>query len=129
MHQDIQSFSDLTGIDTSALLTVQVVLVNHGGVDFVFSVNDNEFSGTTFVKQYPIDTELEFKCQLVEFVENSGGIEIKSITVNNKEVLPLYQHRASPATAYIDFSDSWEFRISGLFYPWYHEITGQGWIA
>jgi hypothetical protein len=51
-----------------------------------------------------------------------------ALTVDDIEVLPKYQHLATPATCYIDSNTVWQFNIPN-FYPWYHQITGQGWIA
>lgn len=129
MHQDIQSFSDLTDIDTSELLEVRVVLKMHGDVKFVFTINSDEFTELSFTKKYPIGTQLTFGCQLIDFTSGAGAIEIQSITVNDREVLPIYLHRGTPPASYFDFPDPWVFVIDQPFYPWYHEITGQGWIA
>jgi len=34
---------------------------------------------------------------------------------------------AVPATDYIDFDDEWTIDIPN-FYPWFHKVSGQGWI-
>lgn len=129
MLQDTQSFSELTDIDTTELLEVNVVLRKHGDIDFTFSVNDDKFSDLMFSKKYPINTLLIFKCQLHDFIENSGAVEVVSISVNGREILPKYQHHGVPASAYFDFSTKWVLQLDRPFYSWYHEITGQGWIA
>lgn len=129
MLPDIQNFSDLTDIDTSELLEVQIELKKHGNIKHLFSINNELLTGLSFVKRYPLDTQFIFRCELVDFVENAGAIEITSITVNDKQVLPLYQHLGSPATAFIGSNVPWVFKIDQPFYRWYHHISGQGWIA
>jgi hypothetical protein len=55
------------------------------------------------------------------------AIEITSLKIDDNQILPLYQHLATPPTNYLDFTGSWIFNVPN-FYPWFHEITGQGWI-
>lgn len=129
MLPDIQNFSDLTVIDTSDLLDLQLEIKQHGNIEYLFTINNEPVTGQLFKKRYPINTQFTFECMLIDFVENSGAIEIISITINSKQVLPLYQHLGTPPTAYIDFSIPWKFEMDRQFYPWYHEISGQGWIA
>ena len=129
MYQDIQNFSELTAIDTKELLEVQVSLKMHGNVDFVFLLNEDKFTELEFKRRYPINSLLSFGIKLLNFEKETGAIEISSIKVNEKEILPLYLHLATPQTSYINFSEPWNFTIDRYFYPWYHGITGQGWIA
>jgi hypothetical protein len=51
------------------------------------------------------------------------------LAINGLEVLPKYQHLATRPTNYIDRLGLWRMEIATPFYIWYHEITGQGWIA
>ena len=51
-----------------------------------------------------------------------------SVSVDNLPIIPLYQHMAVPPTDYIDFNGEWTLTIP-KFYTWYHQVTGQGWIA
>lgn len=53
---------------------------------------------------------------------------IVALTVDDVEVLPKYQHRATPPTDYLDFNSKWSIYIPN-FYPWLHEASGQGWIV
>ena len=53
---------------------------------------------------------------------------ILHLSIDKYEILPKYQHLATPSTVYLDISGIWTLNIPN-FYPWYHEITGQGWIA
>lgn len=129
MHQDIQSFSDLTDIDTSERLEVAVRLIRHGNVEYRFSINGDEFTSTEFRKKCPLTGPLILRCEIKNFIEGSGAVEIDSVTVNGNQILPIYLHHGIPQTSYFNTSRPWEFRIDIPFYVWYHNITGQGWIA
>ena len=50
-----------------------------------------------------------------------------NVTINKKEVMPIYLNQADPKTNWI--TDNWTLTVPGPFYTWYHQITGQGWIA
>jgi len=51
-----------------------------------------------------------------------------TLIVDGYEILPKYQHLANPPTNYIDFNEQWALHIPN-FYPWFHKITGQGWVS
>jgi hypothetical protein len=70
---------------------------------------------------------VKLRCEI--FDTSPGAVEIKLLSINGQEVLPKYQHLATPSTAWIDQPGSWEFFIDKPFYPWFHEISGQGWLA
>ena len=118
MPPDIKTFSDLAAIDTAALLRVTVVLVPHDDADYQFTINDLPVCTAEFNLLSP----LHFKCTV-----KSGAVDVASILVNGCEVMPKYQHLSIPKTSWI--TDEWELIIAEPFYPWYHRITGQGWIA
>jgi hypothetical protein len=65
----------------------------------------------------------------VEFTEGSSGVEVELFAVNDFEILPRYKHLASIPTNYIDKLGRWHLEIPSPFYTWYHEVSGQGWIA
>lgn len=115
----MKNFLDITAIDVSNKLLVTVDLKEHDNPKFEFTVN-----GLSLKTQMYFDLldSLHFSCDI-----SNGAVEVVKITINNKEILPVYQHLASPATAWI--TENWKFEMPGPFYPWYHEITGQGWIA
>jgi hypothetical protein len=122
MHQGTKTFSDITAIDTSNLLEVYIELREHNDADYVFSINDKPLSATSGLYKFDLLTAVNLKCEI-----KTGAVEVVKVLINNKEVLPIYQHLADPATNWI--TRNWELTIPGPFYPWYHEITGQGWIA
>ena len=121
MHQDMKNFYEVTDIDTSNQLRVDVVLIQHHNAKYVFTVNNAQIinKGTLL---FDLLEHMVFRCQVTV-----GAVEIKRIEINGKEIMPIYQHLSEPKTSWI--TDDWCFEINQPFYPWYHEITGQGWIA
>jgi hypothetical protein len=110
----------------------------HGDIHCVIKINDkNPFSNnhlgeTKIIADHQfwfsvlLDQPIDISIQLIDR-QHPDALEL-SLTVDSHEVLPLYQHLASPPTTYIDFNNVWHLHIPN-FYTWYHEITGQGWIA
>ena len=131
MLQDMNNFSDITAIDTVDQLTVQLCIVRHGEPYGGCRINDTNL----YVKSGA--NTFDFKLDLLESVSigvnivdpNGGALEIVEFSVNGLEVLPRYLHLASTPTTWIDRAGLWYFVTPGPFYPWYHEITGQGFIA
>ena len=122
MRQDMKNFSDITAIDTSDLLEVYIEINEHNGAEYVFFINNEPVSVTRGSIKFDLLTAIDLECKI-----KTGAVEISKFLVNGKEVLPIYQHLANPPTNWI--TTDWKFSIPGPFYPWYHEITGQGWIA
>lgn len=122
MRHDIQTFLDLTDIDTSKLLQVDVVLIPSKDAVYQFTVNGIQLNSLHSMLHFDLLANLKFNCNI-----SSGHVEVALIKINDREVMPVYLHLANPATNWI--TTPWEFNIPGPFYPWYHEITGQGWIA
>ena len=117
----MKNFYEVTVIDINNKLDVRVELIEHDQPNYKFTVNGLLIvSHITF--SFCLLETLDFQCQ----VEN-GAVEVAKITINDKEIMPIYQHLADPATCWI--TGNWMFKIPGPFYPWYHEITGQGWTA
>jgi len=127
MHQDIQTFSDILGIDTQDLLQVRLVIVPHGNIHYRMRLNGHSITEADTIHTFNLLSSVHLKCRVIE--SNGGAVEIKLLSINGQEVLPKYQHLATPPTAWIDQTGSWEFDIHGPFYPWFHTISGQGWVA
>jgi len=119
MHQDMKNFLDITDIDTANQIEVKIHLVEHHNPKYHFTVNNQPVKSTMY---FDLLEGLNFSCKI-----SNGAVEVAKITINGHEVLPKYQHLANPATAWI--TSDWQFIVVGPFYPWYHQITGQGWIA
>lgn len=77
------------------------------------------------VKGYPINGPIDF--MIIVTRQHPEAVEIK-VVVDGHEIIPLYQAHANPPTNYLDFNGKWTLHIPN-FYPWYHEVTGQGWIV
>lgn len=89
-------------------------------------IHQGAMFATSELRQHvPLNEPLHIK--ITSNNEHNQAIDIKKITVDGFEVMPLYQAHAKPSTSYLDKSTEWEINIPS-FYPWYHEITGQGWI-
>ena len=117
----MKNFYEITVIETDNKLNVEVEFAEHNQAEYTFTVNDLLVQSNMTFSFCLLDT-LDFKCSVTK-----GAIEILKIAVNGQEVMPLYQHLAEPPTAWI--TNSWSLVIPQPFYPWYHAITGQGWIA
>jgi hypothetical protein len=115
----MKNFSDITVININDQLEVEIELIEHNTPDFTFTVNGAPYQSKMY---FGLLDEICFDCKIT-----TGAVEVARITVNGNEILPKYQHFADPATNWITVD--WEFTMLGPFYPWYHEITGQGWIA
>jgi hypothetical protein len=115
----MKNFLDITAIDIDDRLEVEIELIKHNDPDFAFTVNGTPYQSKMY---FGLLDQLRFSCKI-----STGAVEVVQITINGKEVLPIYQHLARPATNWI--TTDWEFTVPSPFYAWYHEITGQGWTA
>lgn len=115
----MKNFLDITAIDISNQLEVEIELVEHNNPTYSFTVNNLPVQPKMY---FGLLDNLNFCCNI-----NNGAVEVAKLVVNGHEVLPIYQHLAEPATNWI--TNNWKLNISGPFYLWYHQMTGQGWIA
>lgn len=127
MHQDIKTFSNVLDINTADQLRVRLVIESHGKIHYRMRLNGHLVSDLE--SEYTLDlfSPISLVCTVID--PNGGAVEIKMLSVNGTEVLPKYQHLAKPQTAWIDTAGVWEFATSETFYPWFHRISGQGWVA
>jgi hypothetical protein len=131
MPQDTQTFSDITDIDTGNKLRVIVVLKPLGTVKYRCNLNNHCVESSVELNTtYYLDllTTIDFNIEIISIVEGSG-LEINLLEINEKQVLPIYLNQATPQTNYLDKVGTWKFSINEPFYPWYHAISGQGFIA
>lgn len=127
MHQDIQTFSDVLDINTADQLQVRLVIVPHGNIHYRIRLNGHVITDLDTVYTIDLFNPVSVKCTVLD--ANAGAVEIKLLSINGTEVLPKYQHLARPQTAWIDQTGVWEFTTGSPFYTWFHEISGQGWVA
>lgn len=127
MHQDIRTFSEVLDINTQDRLQVRLVIVTHGNIHYRMRLNGHLISDLDSTHTFDLLSSINLRCLVIE--PNDGAVEIKLLSINGQEVLPKYQHLANPQTAWIDQPGTWEFNIHSSFYPWFHAISGQGWVA
>jgi hypothetical protein len=127
MHQDIRTFSEVLDIDTRDQLQVRLVIVPHGNIHYRLRLNGHLIFDLDTTHTFDLLSSIHLKCTVFE--PNGGAVEIKLLSVNGTEVLPKYQHLARSPTAWIDQTGKWEFTTHDEFYPWFHAISGQGWVA
>ena len=127
MHQDSQNFSDVMAIDPAKQLKVHLILATHGDLDYTVTLNDQTITTLESVSWLHLFDDIDLKIVVNKNTDNAA-IEIQSLKINEREVLPLYQHLASEKTCWIRQGE-WNYYITGPFYSWYHNASGQGWIA
>lgn len=127
MLQDTPTFSQALDIDTTKALEVRVELRNHGNIEYRFRINGHLVLDPSSIWYFDLFSPIHLHC-LVTRATNSA-LEIVNFSVNHIVILPKYQHLARPACAWIDQEGVWDFHMPGPFYPWFHEISGQGWVA
>lgn len=125
MFQDIKNFLQVMDIDTSNKLNVVIELKQEIESNFQFSVNNLPCSIGRNKFTFDLFDNLYFTCKKEDFI----GFEIVEITINNYKIFPLYMHKAEPPTNWLDKPCEWNFNIQAPFYLWYHNISGNGWIA
>ena len=135
----MKNFYEATVIKPNLKLSCCLSLkVTHDSMPCIIKVNsqtifEDDASGQTqLISEHHLDFQLfltdpiEISIQLIDR-QHPNAVEAR-LVIDGYEILPKYQHLASPATCYIDSNDLWQIKIDN-FYPWYHEVTGQGWIA
>lgn len=127
MLPDINNFSNILDIDTSAQLKVHLILEVHDQVEYHMQLNNYDIVKLDQQILLDLFSPIVLTCTITN--TNKGAVEIKSFTVNNREILPIYQHLADPPLAWINKEGTWRFHVPAPFYSWYHGISGQGWIA
>jgi hypothetical protein len=128
MYQDIQTFSDITAIDTTCQLVVELSITFHGHTKQQISLNEINIVAPYTRALFDLFSPIDLSINLLEFDEGTSGVEVE-LSVNGLNVLPKYQHVSSKQTNYIDKLGIWKMEIPANFYTWYHAISGQGFIA
>jgi hypothetical protein len=129
----MKNFSELTAIKPTLMLDISLLLVAVEQCDYTIIINGETVStelltsSTEFKKQIELTESIDISIS-VKNRQHPQAIIIKGLYIDGYEVMPTYQHLAMPPTNYIDFTGVWRLEIPN-FYPWYHEITGQGWTA
>ena len=116
----MKNFSELTAINIDQSLEVSINLITHDA-DYTFKINDLDIIDAEYSTKLGLFDDIILECNVL-----TGVVELDKFTINNFEVLPKYQHLASPPTAWI--TGNWTFKIPAPFYVWKHQTTGQGLI-
>lgn len=127
MHHVIKTFSDLSDIKPTLEVTITVKM--HGYIAGHVEFNGQRCSNGTNHFQIDLLEPMSLVSHITKYVEGSSAIEIVDFTINGYNVIPLYQHYSSSGNAYHDWIGIWQMEITEPFYPWYHQVSGQGWIA
>lgn len=127
MLPDINNFSNILDINTANQLQVRMILQTHGQIEYDLQLNEHKITGLDQEIFLDLFSPISLVCSVTNV--NNGAVEIKGFTVNKQEILPVYQHLANPPVAWIDKTGIWRMDIPAPFYTWYHEISGQGWVA
>jgi hypothetical protein len=115
------------------MLDISLLLVAVDQCDYTVIINGETVStglltsSAEFKKQIELTEVIDISIS-VKNRQHPQAIIISGLYIDGYEVMPTYQHLAMPPTNYIDFTGVWSLTIPN-FYPWYHEITGQGWTA
>ena len=128
----MKNFSEATAIKSDLKLKLVLDLKAVDVCPCQIFINDHleVYSGlvgtNTFLKELPLTDPICIKI-IVDRI-HPQAIEILKLSIDGYEILPKHLNQANPPTNYLDFTGTWIFEITN-FYPWYHDITGQGWIA
>ena len=127
----MKNFSELTAIKPTLAVNVKLTVTPIGKIPCLIKLGkkilyeDTIKEVQTFEATLPLTDPINLNIQIYR---HHPDAVVLNLSIDGYEILPKYQHLANPPTEYIDFNEVWTLKIPN-FYPWYHEITGQGWIA
>ena len=126
----MKNFYESTIIKPELALDVKLRAQPVGLVHYHIQINDKEWLGCMDQPQVfetSIDLTATINIQIQIDRQHPEALEI-DLEIDGFKILPLYQHLISTDNCYINTNDVYRFSIPN-FYPWYHEVTGQGWIV
>jgi len=139
-------FSELLATEHSLTIKIQLSPIVDNGVPIcAVRINDSvEYYGQlldsiTLVKQLSLLEIFDIKISMLDkrySEERETAIIIKSILIDDFEIVPYYTHLAkynndhnyNQATSYLGFDGTWQLSIDRPFYQWQHQATNQGWL-
>jgi hypothetical protein len=128
MLPDIKTFSEVLDIkNPNAVVTITYRV--HGLVVGWVEFNGNRCSEGTNTFIVNLLEPMELISTIEKYNEGTSAIEITDFSVNGYNAVPTYQHLSSTGNGYHDFIGIWQMSIEEPFYQWYHNASGQGWIA
>jgi len=127
----MKTFYEIADIRDEIDMIVEIKFSPHLGDDFLVGVSINS-PYLADVKIKEVDMVMDYVPLMdpinIKLQAKKGSVHIDSILVDGFEVIPKYQHLSDLKTAFLNEGDVWNIDIPAPFYPWYHEITGHGWI-
>ena len=127
----MKNFSDATVIKPTLTVNLKFTVTPMGQVPCLIKLGDKTLYEDTIKETQTFDLAVSLTDPIelsVQIYRHHPDAVVLALTIDDHEILPKYQHLATPPTDYVDFNTTWILTIPN-FYPWYHEITGQGWIA
>ena len=115
-------------IDPKDQLKVFLSFKEHGLIWYDITLNDKPVFEKQYETSLSLFDDIRLKVKITVNDHNQAALEIKNFKINEKEILPRYQHMASENTSWIRKGE-WNFYIPAPFYTWHHTVSGQGWIA
>ena len=129
----MKNFLEATTTRSELNLHVSMILAPVAGCDCTVMVNGLTLHQGSLIYPITLDAHVALTDKIIiEIVvqnrQHPQAIIVSDIRIDGHEIMPKYQSLAMPPTNYLDKIGTWTFKIPS-FYPWYHEITGQGWVA
>lgn len=139
-------FSELLATEHSLTIKIQLTPILDNGVPIcAVRINDSvQYYGDlldpiVLVKQQPLLSTFDIEISMFDkrySSEHETAILIKSIAIDDFEIIPKYTHLANyqndhnypGPTSYLGFNGCWKLSINRPFYQWQHQITNQGWL-
>lgn len=126
----MKNFYESITIKDNLTIPVKLVISPIGKLPVKVTINNKVLFEDTLTKTETISYNLGIRDVLnvdIQIYRNHPDAVMIKLTVDDKEIIPLYQHLASPPTSYFDKSGTWQLRLPS-FYAWYHNESGEGWI-
>lgn len=125
MRRDSKIFSDIMDIDTTRMLYLMIDVRTYGEPEYQLTINGEVLKGVCYARYLDLLEPID-----VRLTKSIGGtVTIERLSINGQSVLPLYSHMTSNQRHWITEETTWHLSIPSPFHLWYHEVSGQGWIA
>jgi len=123
----MKNFLEITVIKPK--LQLEFTYKPHGNFKHIVTVNGHVC--TPGKNEFSIDLleSIHIESTIFKKLNKSDAIEIVQAKVNEYTFLPLYMHLATNTNCWHDYEGKWQYKINKPFYNWFHEVSGQGWIA
>lgn len=123
----MNNFLELTGIKPK--LNLQFYYKIHKNL--ICEVKINEHLCSPGMNKIKIDLlePIVIEATIFDKIDNESALEITHADVNGYIFLPLYMHLSNYKNCWHNEVGTWKYSIDKPFYVWYHEVSGQGWIA